>query len=193
MENRILKSKLLLYHHLTHLPHDSLAWEIAQIQNELHLPGLIQECKENIEELKLPEAEVCSKFQWKNTIKKKIKEKNKSDLLRQVRNKEYKKINADEMEKEEFGRKPYLSNLDIHSARMKFGLQTKMVKSVKLNYKNDPANKKKMWKCDDCQSIDSQEHILWCPAYSLLRHEKNLEDDQDLTRYFLQVLRFRDK
>ena len=97
------------------------------------------------------------------------------------------------MEKEEFGRKPYLSNLDIHSARMKFGLQTKMVKSIKLNYKNDPANKKKMWKCDDCQSIDSQEHILWCPAYSLLRHEKNLEDDRDLTRYFLQVLRFRDK
>ena len=99
MENRILKSKLLLYHHLTHLPHDSLAWEIAQIQNELHLPGLIQECKQNIEELKLPEAEMCSKFQWKNAIKKKMKEKNKSDLLRQVRNKEYKKINVQEMEK----------------------------------------------------------------------------------------------
>ena len=193
MENRILKRKLLLYYHLIHLPQDSLAWEIAQIQDELHLPGLIQECKENIDHLKLPEAKKCSKFQWKNAVKKKMMEINKSDLIGQVKNKEYKKIDAHKMENEEFGRKPYLSNLDIHSARMKFGIQTKMVRSVKLNYKNDPANKKKMWKCDDCQSIDSQDHILWCPAYSLFRHEKNLEDDKDLTRYFLQVLRFRDK
>ena len=39
------------------------AWETAQRQNELHITGLIQECKEDIEELKLQEAEVCSKFQ----------------------------------------------------------------------------------------------------------------------------------
>ena len=61
-----------------------------------------------------------------------------------------------------------------------------MTKTVKLNYKNDPSNKKKMWMCDDCTSVDSQEHILWCPAYGHLRLEKNLEDDRDLTRYFQQ-------
>ena len=193
MENRILKRKMLLYHHLIHLPHDSLAGEIAKIQNELELPGLVQECKEKIQEMMLPEPNLCSKFQWKHAIKKKMMDKNKMDILGQVRSREYKKIDVHEMEKEEFGRKSYFSSLDIHSARMKFGLQTKMVKSVKLNYKNDPVNKKKLWKCDDCQSIDSQDHILWCPAYSLFRNEKNLEDDQDLTKYFLQVLRFRDK
>ena len=193
MENRILKRKMSLYHHLTHLPHDSLAWEIAEIQNELHLPGLVQECKEKIKELMLPEAKLCSQFQWKQAIKKKMLEKNKNDLILKVRNKEYKKINVQEMQNEDFGRKSYFCNLDIHSARMKFGLQTKMVKSIKLNYKNDPVYKKKMWKCDDCQSVDSQDHILWCPAYSLFRNEKNLEDDRDLTKYFLQVLRFRDK
>ena len=75
---------------------------------------------------------------------------------------------------------------------MKFGIQTKMLKTVKLNYTNDPVNKQQIWKCDDCESIDSQEHILWCPAYSSFRKDKNLDDDRDLTRYFKQVLQFRD-
>ena len=95
------------------------------------------------------------------------------------------------MKNDKFEKKSFLSDLEINSARMKFGIKTKMVKSVKLNYKNEPINKQKVWKCDDCESIDSQEHILWCPAYSLFRKDKNLDGDRDFTRYFKQVLQFK--
>ena len=43
---------------------------------------------------------------------------------------------------------------------------TRMTKTVKLNYKNDPVNKNSLWKCNDCSSIDSKDYILWCPAFS---------------------------
>ena len=76
----------------------------------------------------------------------------------------------------------------MHSARTKFALRTKMTKTVKLNFKNDPANKIKLCHCNDCSRIDSQEHILWCPTYSHLKVGKNLDENQHLTRYFQQVL-----
>ena len=107
--------------------------------------------------------------------------------------KEYKKLDLEELKQEKFQIKPYMNQLNLQAARTKFAIRTKMTKTVKLNFKNDPLNKKKLWMCDDCSSVDSQEHILWCPAYGHLRQEKNLEDDKDLTRYFQQVLQLRDK
>ena len=186
MINRIIKKKLLFFHHLLHLPNDSLAWEVAQIQMNLGLPGLMEECLSLTKELDLPKAENCSKSQWKNIVNKKVKEKTRNDLLGSIA--KYKKLEIEELEKEDFEIKPYMHNLNMHSARTKFALRTKMTKTVKLNYKNDPVNKIKLWQCDDCSSIDSQEHILWCPSYSHLRVGKNLDEDKHLTRYFQQVL-----
>ena len=68
----------------------------------------------------------------------------------------------------------------MQAARTKFALGTKMTKTIKLNSKNDPVNKKTLWKCNDCSSIGH------------LRIDKNLEEDKDLTRYFQQVLILRD-
>ena len=50
-----------------------------------------------------------------------IVEVNKNDLIEEVSAKEYKKINLNEMKNDELERKPYLSGLEINSARMKFG------------------------------------------------------------------------
>ena len=193
MENKILKKKLLFYHHLLHLPQDSLAWQIGQTQLKLELPGLLQECKMFAKEMELPVVQQCTKYQWKTMVNKKVKTKNKNDLLELIVKKNYKKLDIDQLNTEEFEMKPYMTKLNMHAARTKFAIRTKMVKTVKLNYKNDPCNKRSMWQCDDCSSIDSQEHILWCPAYSLFRLEKDLDSDKDLTRYFQQVLQFRDK
>ena len=192
MENKIIKKKLLFYHHLTHLPHDSLAWEVADIQTRLALPGLLAECEELALTMGLTTPSTCSKFQWKKKVNEKILIKNRSDLLQKVEKGEYKKINLDELKSEVFELKPYMTKLNMHSARTKFALRTHMTKSVKLNFKNDPGNKKTLWKCNDCSSMDSQEHILWCPAYGHLREDKNLDSDKDLTRYFQQVLLLRD-
>ena len=62
MNNKIKKKKLLFYHHLKQLPHQSLAWEIGDIQESLKFPGLINECKDFIKVLGLPEPSSCTKL-----------------------------------------------------------------------------------------------------------------------------------
>ena len=111
-------------------------------------------------------------------------------MLNMIKEKDYKKIDLEQIKTEVFCRKDYMTKLDLQAARTKFAIRTKMVKTVKLNYRNDPANKRSKWKCDDCESLDSQEHILWCPPYSAFRKDIDLDSDKDLTKYFQQVLRF---
>ena len=152
MENRIIKKKLLFYHHLLHLSQGSLAWQICQVQTKLALPGLVQECKELIKIMELPNVEHCSQLQLKQAVNKAMKTKNKNDLLDIMTRKNYKKIDLEEMKLEKFELKPYIAKLDLNAARTKFAIRTKMTKA-KLNYKNDPANKNSLWMCHDCQSV----------------------------------------
>ena len=59
---------------------------------------------------------------------------------------------------------------------------------VKMNMKNNDEN----WMCDSCETaIDSQSHVIWCPAYSKLREGKDLSSDVDLIDYFNKVLTIR--
>ena len=68
----------------------------------------------------------------------------------------------------------------------------------KLNYSSEKGNVNSSWRCDSCMrmgqlSIESQPHILVCPAYKELRVGKSLESMEDLTEYYTQVLKIRDK
>ena len=94
----------------------------------------------------------------------------------------YKKLDANKHREENFELKPYMTNLTMQGARLKFASRSKMMKTVKLNFKNDPRNKGSLLKCDECFNIDSQEHLLWCPGYKKFRENKDLDDDKDLVR-----------
>ena len=61
-----------------------------------------------------------------------------------------------------------------------------------MNRKSDKKFANELWKCNYCLSIDSQSHIVWCPAFASLREGKNLNDDLDLVNYFQAVMRIRD-
>ena len=43
MEHRIAKNKIMFYHHIMNLPEDSLAYQIAKMQESLAFPGLVGE------------------------------------------------------------------------------------------------------------------------------------------------------
>ena len=187
----MLKRKLLFIHHLINVEEDSLAHQCALVQDKLSLPGLISEMKEAIKELDLPNMKNVPRNQWKSLVNKKMKEKYRNDLVKL--SERYKKINTEEIAKDTFGRKPYMANLRMNQARTKFKIVTKMTKNIKLNYKNDPKNVRNLWKCSECDHIDSQEHILWCEGYEKLRENKNLDSDHDLTSYFQQVMLQRER
>ena len=66
--------------------------------------------------------------------------------------------------------------------------------NTKFNYKNEPANRGSLWLCHSCQSsIETQSHVLWCPAYAELREGKDIYNDNDLIEYIKKVLELRDK
>ena len=62
---------------------------------------------------------------------------------------------------------------------------------VKMNKKSDKSNADNLWRCDFCRSLDSQSHIMWCPAFVSLREGKNLHDNDDLILYVQQVMKIR--
>ena len=70
MEHRIARRKLMFYHHLINLPKNTLAFEVAKIQEILGYPGLVQEAKGLIEKYELPHPQPYTKNQWKKTDKK---------------------------------------------------------------------------------------------------------------------------
>ena len=142
MNNKISKKKLLFYHHLLQLPQDSLAWQIAQTQINLGLPGLTQECSINCKEMKFPNPGTLSKMNWKRPVNQKIKDKNKNDLLSSMER--YKKLDTNKHREENFELKPYMTNLTMQAAQLKFAIRSKMMKTVKLNFKNDKIQRKPM-------------------------------------------------
>ena len=120
---------------------------------------------------------ICSHFHKKNS----------TDLKQKMER--YSKFG--EMKKEEFGRKAYISNMKMDDARLQFRIRTRMIK-CKMNQPSDKANKETLWQCTGCGNIDTQSHILWCPAYQGLREGKSLSKDEDLVEYFRKVLAIRE-
>ena len=47
--------------------------------------------------------------------------------------------------------------------------------------------------CGDKSSTEDQSHVIKCPAYSELREGLNFEKDEDLVKYFRDVMRIRMK
>jgi len=89
-------------------------------------------------------------------------------------------------------RKSYFKEMMVIDIRMMFRIRTKMV-PAKFNFKNMKNYRQELWRCDSCQtSIDSQSHILWCPAYQQIRTGKNLSSDKDLVEYMKKVMKIRE-
>ena len=62
---------------------------------------------------------------------------------------------------------------------------------VKDNYKGK--YKTTTLNCDSClSSYETQDHILFCPAYIELRKDKDINSDKDLVNYVRQVMKLRD-
>ena len=65
---------------------------------------------------------------------------------------------------------------------------------LKFNFKHDKNYSDELWRCDSCQSsIETQQHVLICPAYSELRQGKDIKNDKDLVSYIKQVMKIREK
>ena len=194
MEERIHKKKLSFLHHLTTLREsESLAGDIFQLQAKYEFPGLVTECKLLMNYYNLPniidESVQFSKQQWKQMLKTEINKKSQENIKKEFAN--YSKLKNKDFETEQLKVKDYILNMKLRDARTYFRMRTNML-NTKMNRKHDPNYAMKLWKCDECMSMDSQAHIIWCPAYAPLREGKDLKNDLDLVHYYQQVMKIRE-
>ena len=199
MKYRILKRKLLFFHHLATLASDSLAKEIFEIQKERNLPGLVSECHKVLSEAGINNVESYTKPQWKGLVKRLCKKLNEDDLLSQI--KKYKKLDYNELKLEHCDIKKYMSSLNLFDARLRFKIRSNMTPTIQMNFKNDANFKANLWSCTGCDrrnddshapiNLDTQAHVLVCEGYADLRDGKDLDDDKALVGYFSAVIRRR--
>ena len=166
-------------------------------QKTYNFPGLVKEAKQLLKELHLPDvtnediAKHWSKKSWKDNVKNAVKTMCEEKLKKEI--KRFKKLKDGPMPTEKFNKKEYMNSMTLSETRVKFKLRTHMF-NVKWNYKSDPKYSRDLWRCDSCQSsIETQDHILWCPAYVDLRSGKDIKNDKDLINYMKNVLSIREK
>ena len=152
----------------------------------------MKESRELCEQLCIPDitkerVKEPKKAQWKRMIKEAVEKKNGMELKERINKLD--KLEA--MKEEKYEQRDYLSKLSLENARMLFRVRTKTVK-CKMNQSSEPQNKNSLWKCSACGYVETQTHILHCPAYQELRDGKSLESDEDLAVYFRDVLKLRD-
>ena len=194
MEERVTKKKLLFLYHLVCLKgKDSLAGEIFDLQAKYDFPGLVTECRQFLQTYDLPniidrKIEV-TKNQWKSLVKAKLNSISQKEIYSEFS--KYSKLTGKNFENESLDIKDYVKNMKLRDARTNFRIRSNML-NFKMNRKNDQMYAQDLWKCDDCHSMDSQAHIVWCPAYAALREGKNLESDRDLVEYYQKVMKIRE-
>ena len=87
----------------------------------------------------------------------------------------------------------YFFRENLQSVRTIFRFRADLFEA-KMNFKHKPEYIKEKFLCDSCMSeIDENTHVLYCPAYSNLRENKNLNNDSHLAQYLQKVLEIRTK
>ena len=122
-------------------------------------------------------------------VKEKIKEQNEKYLKESMM--EYKKLKKSKLVNENFGIKDYVKNLTVEEARTVFKHRTSMTRYTKFNYKNNQQYANQLWKCESCDNVSTESHILWCDGFKKLREGKDLKSDKDLANYLLKVVKIR--
>ena len=110
-------------------------------------------------------------------------------MLNEIRN--YKKIDYWDLKDQPFELKPYFKELTLQEARVKFALDTKMLKGIKGHFSSDPKNENDLWTCQFCLRVETIRHIKNCPYFSNERRNRDLSNVKHLVSYFQEVMQIR--
>ena len=81
--------------------------------------------------------------------------------------------------------------MNLYDSRLNFQIRSKML-DVKFNF--SAKHEHELWECDSCcSSIETQSHLLYCPAYASLREGKDIKNDEHLISYIREVMNVRTK
>ena len=183
--NKIIEEKVLLLRHVANLHNSTLAAQVLATQQRLELGDTLwSEGITHLRELDISIGDLTtlSKMQFKSKLKKAIEDKNKRELLHQI--KSYKKIDYWKLRDEPFELKKYFYDLTLQDARIKFSLDTNMHRGIKANFSSEPKNEADLWVCDVGLRVQSTRHIKVCPFFEKERSNLDLNNVQDIIQYY---------
>jgi hypothetical protein len=164
MEQIINQKKLMFLHYLRTLDNQVLAKEIFLVQKESNFPGYVPEVRNLISLYELPNIldthSNMSKDKWARLVKEAIKKYFETELRNKMMN-GYSKLKNSKLIEEHLGMKDCVTKMTLSDARTNFRIRSSMVNNVKLNQRSNPEYERKLWLCDECGKVDSQNHIMW--------------------------------
>ena len=122
--------------------------------------------------------------------------------------KRYKRVDHNELEKEEFVRKDYFSNLSLDQVRDRFCLEAQMFGDFKGSFPSKFRRRGKSLKCELCKNIlstntslddtseentENQQHFLKiCPAVRDIKSQYDTNSDLGMIQFFTAVVELDD-
>ena len=192
MPLRILKSKLLLYHHIITLEDRSLAKTIIDIQSRLKLFNLKDEVDPFLTRHEVLDVAAYFKVKWKKFVSKQIEEETRITLLEQAKG--YKKLDSLALACEEFKLKEYFSTYNLEDARLKFRLRSNCVSPCSTMQPSDWNNIKSSHMCPhhkESPKLDLLSHWSSCPEYAKYSNNRDLSREKDLLDFYRDIIKFR--
>ena len=130
-----------------------------------------------------------SKQKWRSLVKQAIGVKYAEELKSKFSGS---KLKDGPFKDENFEIKDYINQMNLTNARTNFRRRSNML-NCQMNQRNNPVYAKNLWKCDACQNLDTQSHLMWCPAYATLSREGlDIDCDKDVVQYFQKVFKIRE-
>ena len=96
------------------------------------------------------EIDKFTKQSWKRNVK--IAVRNSAEKNLQSQMKHLKKIDHQKKLNENYELQEYLKTFNLKRARMRFSLESQMVRYFKFNYMSDKNFERKNWSCDFCET-----------------------------------------
>ena len=192
MKLRIYKEKLMLILHLREVDESSLASRIYHEQLAKGWPGLAKEGTDICKELDIEDVNTTdlTKSEFKRVIQGALQTRDEVMMRENAEN----KTKCEEIMKESYGKKLYLSENKIEDVRFRFKRRVGLLPFAG-NYSNDKRYARSNWLCR-CGNRESELHIRdgTCPIYNdIWQNYANLDNDEDLVHFFSAVLERRSK
>ena len=177
MKQRIWLQKLLLAKKILS-QRESLAGQVYREQLKMGWGGLAKEveniCKaigvENVNESVVGKQELKTAVEW-HSYKEMKEDMEKSKKLAGVKNEDFRKPQE------------YMKEKSVENARQAFRVRSKMIKSVKMNFKN--MHKNEDLRCEKCsEEEETQEHVLMCKEWEELWKDLNTDQISDQVTFF---------
>ena len=189
---RVKLEKLLLVLHIRTLDEESIARKVYEEQMLQSWPGLAAETAQICRDLDIEDVNSTnmSKKDFKMRAIEALKESDEKNLRLLAKKSE----KCDRIMADNYGRKEYFKNQNIHQTRKYFRTRVSMDRFAG-NYSHDRSFARTGWMCHCGLEREEVSHLTsgTCPTYKdIFEKFDNLSSDENLVKYFGEVLARRD-